>query len=130
MKKISKLLVLAAAAFTVGSSLTGCGNDPKPEPEPIPEVVHVTDVQINLTTLDLHPGNKAQLTATVLPENATNKTVKFTTSAPGVATVSASGEVEAVAPGVAAITCSSEDNPAKFTTTIVTVTELHCCRIN
>lgn len=47
--------------------------------------------------------------AMVLPENATNKNITWTSSDEGVATVSSSGRVLGIAPGVATITATTED---------------------
>ena len=69
----------------------------------------VESVSIDKTSLELTEGDKATLTATVLPDNATNKNVSWSSSDEKVATVSASGEVTAVAPGKAAITVTTED---------------------
>ncbi len=49
------------------------------------------------------------MTATVLPDDAYNKSVTWTSSDPSVATVTAAGAVHAVAPGLAVLTCSASD---------------------
>ncbi|WP_353727694.1 Ig-like domain-containing protein [Lactococcus lactis] len=46
-----------------------------------------TSVTLNKTTLSLVVGANETLTATVLPENADDKTVTFTSSEPTIATV-------------------------------------------
>ena len=53
----------------------------------------VTDIILSETTLDMQPGGTVMLTATVLPEDAENKTMAWESSKTGVATVSASGLV-------------------------------------
>ena len=73
------------------------------------KIYPVESVSLDKTSLELTEGDKATLTATVLPENATNKNVSWSSSDEKVATVSANGEVTAVAPGKAAITVTSED---------------------
>ena len=80
----------------------------------------VESVSLDKTSLELTEGDKATLTATVLPENATNKNASWSSSDEKVATVSATGEVTAVAPGKAAITVTTEDG-AKTTKCEVTV---------
>ena len=57
-------------------------------------------------TLSLEGTNEITLTATVLPENAVDKTVTWTSSAPTVATVD-NGKVTAVALGTATITAKT-----------------------
>ena len=74
--------------------------------------VKVTSVTLDHTSLDLVEGDAAQLTATVAPDNATDKTVTWKSSDTKVATVSASGEVVAVAEGKATITATAGDASA------------------
>ena len=83
--------------------------------------VPVTGVTLSQTELSLTEGGTAQLTATVLPNNATNRNVTWSSNAPGVATVDSSGKVTAVAPGTATITVTTEDGN-KTATCVVTVT--------
>lgn len=83
--------------------------------------VPVTSVTLDKTSLGLTEGETAQLNATVLPENATNRNVIWSSNAPGVATVDSSGNVTAVAPGTATITVTTEDgNKTASCTVIVT----------
>jgi transglutaminase/protease-like cytokinesis protein 3 len=70
--------------------------------------VSVTGVTLNKTTLPLEIDERETLIATVLPENATNKTVIWTTTDPLVATVT-NGLVTAVGKGVAAIIVTTVD---------------------
>jgi phi13 family phage major tail protein len=83
--------------------------------------VAVTSVTLVPDTLSLTVGAVQQLAATVLPANATNKGVLYTTSDATKATVSSSGLVTAVAAGTATITVTTSDG--SFTDTCaVTVT--------
>ena len=68
--------------------------------EPIP----VTSVTLDHTSLRLNPGDTVQLTATVLPANADNKTVTWKSDNESVATVDENGLVTAVAGDGAATT--------------------------
>lgn len=70
--------------------------------------VPVTGVTLNQTALSLDVGSSSTLTATVAPENATNKAVTWTTDNTEVATV-ADGVVTAVAEGTATITATTTD---------------------
>ena len=74
--------------------------------------VKVASVELDKTSLELVEGDAAQLTATVKPDNATDKTVTWKSSDTKVATVSASGEVVAVAEGKATITAAAGDASA------------------
>lgn len=71
--------------------------------------VAVTGITLSETKAELEIGKKLQLTATVAPDNATDKEVVWSTSDASVATVSETGLVEAIAPGTAVITCTSHD---------------------
>ncbi len=82
----------------------------------------VTDVTLDKTTMDLFVGNGGTLTAKVQPDNASNKTVNWTTSNAGVATVDANGKVTAVGAGKAAITATAADGSEKKAVCEVTVT--------
>ncbi len=67
-----------------------------------------TSVSINnCPSNELEPGSSLNLNETVLPANATNKNVTWSTSNPSVATVSSSGNVTAVASGTATITVAT-----------------------
>ncbi|MDE6479925.1 MAG: Ig-like domain-containing protein, partial [Muribaculaceae bacterium] len=68
--------------------------------------VKVTGITLSETELNLTKGKTATLTATIIPDSATDKTVTWTSSDEGVATVSADGEVSAVELGEAVITAT------------------------
>ena len=72
-------------------------------------VVPVTGVTLDKTSTTLAVGGTEQLTATIAPEDASNKTVTWTSSNESVATVSASGLVSALAVGEATITATTDD---------------------
>ena len=82
--------------------------------------VAVTGVSLDKTELTLKSGEKATLTATVTPEDATDKTVTWTTSDAAVVAVD-KGEVLAGKPGKATITVKTNDG-GKTATCKVTVT--------
>jgi len=82
----------------------------KEEPGAItPTNVHVTSVTLNHSTLALAVGGTETLIATVLPANATNKAVTWTSSHSDHATVSETGHVHAVSAGHAIITVTTAD---------------------
>ena len=83
------------------------------------KVIEVTEISISKTELTLTEGETATLTATVMPEDATDKTVTWTSSDESVATVSSEGVVTAVKAGTATITVASENG--KTATCAVTV---------
>ena len=81
----------------------------------------VTSITLSQTSLSLEVGKTQMLTATVLPSNATNKTVIWTSSNTSVATVSTSGRVTANANGTCTITCAATDGSGVKATCQVTV---------
>ncbi|WP_353882812.1 immunoglobulin-like domain-containing protein [Paenibacillus amylolyticus] len=85
--------------------------------------VPVSGISLDKTTLSIVEGQSGQLTATVAPANATKKAVTWSCSDTAVATVSATGQVIAVAPGTARITVTTVDGGLSSSAT-VTVTPL------
>lgn len=69
----------------------------------------VTGVKLSDKEIELIEGQTHNLTATVLPENATNKNVTWTSGVPEVATVSDDGTVVAMAMGASTITVRTVD---------------------
>ncbi|MDE6522521.1 MAG: Ig-like domain-containing protein, partial [Muribaculaceae bacterium] len=82
-------------------------------------IISVESIAISKTEISLTEGDTATLTATIAPENATDKTVSWTSSDEAVATVSADGVVTAVKAGTATITVASSNG--KTATCKVTV---------
>ena len=81
-------------------------------------VVPVTGIKIDQgATAEVEEGNTITLTATVQPENATDKTVTWTSSKPEVATVDG-GVVTGVVPGEVVITAKAGDKTATCTVTV------------
>lgn len=83
--------------------------------------VAVTGVSLNKTALTLRVGGTAQLSASVTPSNATNKSVSWKSSATGKASVSQSGLVTGVAEGTATITVTTSDGGFKATCDVTVV---------
>ena len=94
------LMVLMVAILGVA-----CG-DPKPEE---PKTIAVTGVTLSPASKVLAPGDSVQLTATVAPEDADDKSVVWSSSKESVATVSDEGLVSAVSEGSATITVKTVD---------------------
>ena len=82
----------------------------------------VSGVTLNHTTLNLYIGDTSQLEATIAPENAKEKTVKWFTSDDAVVQISSSGKITAKGKGSATITVTTVDGNYSATC-IVTVTE-------
>ena len=82
-------------------------------------IIPVTSVSItNEATINLRVGNSRQLSARVLPNNATNKNVIWQSSNSSIATVSQSGVVRAVSPGTVTITVRTVDGDYTSTRTV------------
>ena len=82
--------------------------------------IKVTGVKLNKSETSLLVGGNETLTATVLPEDATNQNVTWKSDKPEIATVDANGKVTAVKVGEATITVTTEDG-GKTATCKVTV---------
>ena len=82
------------------------------------DIVAVSGITLNKSTLNLTTGQNETLIATVLPAEADNKTVTWSSDNTSVATVDATGKVTAVADGTATITATASGFSA---TCVVTV---------
>ena len=76
----------------------------------VSEVVAVNGISLNKTSANMHTGDTLALKATISPANATNKSVKWESSAPTVASIDNNGLVTALSDGSATITCTSVSN--------------------
>ncbi|MBL1224771.1 Ig-like domain-containing protein [Enterococcus sp. BWR-S5] len=82
------------------------------------EQVAVTGVEVTASMAEMMIGESQQLTATVKPELASNKTVNWTSSNTEVASVSATGVVTAKKKGSVVITATTEDGGKTAQTTL------------
>lgn len=98
--------------------VSACGGGSE-EPAPSAQKIDVTSVTLSHTSLQMNPGTSQQLTATVTPSNATNKTISWESSSTSVATVSSTGLVNAVADGTATITATADGKSATCEVTVV-----------
>ncbi|UII27898.1 glycoside hydrolase family 9 protein [Fulvivirga maritima] len=92
------------------------------EPGPV-EPVDVTGVTVSPTSAELRLNQSTTLTATVLPANATNKTVSWSTSDNSIATVSSTGVVTGISEGTATITVTTDEGSYAATSEITVVDE-------
>ena len=79
------------------------------EPSEIIEPVAVTGITVSPTSFEIEAGKSASLTANVIPTDAEDKTVEWTSSDESVATVDANGRVRGVSVGTATITATTND---------------------
>ncbi len=100
----------------------GSGNDPLMNA--VMHFLQVTGISLDLSDTNISMGESLQLTATVIPEDALNKTVHWTSSDTAVATVDENGLVTAVALGTAVITATTDDGGYTDTCMITVVIPL------
>ena len=118
MKKIIKsLFVLLTAALLsgctvavdAGGSSTPSENPPSGGEEKTDTTIKVTGVSLDVSSLSLAINDTYQLTTTVYPNNATNKTVSYASNNLMVASVNANGKIIASSVGDARITVTTKD---------------------
>lgn len=87
------------------------------------EGVSVESISISPSEITLTQGEYTQLTATITPENATDKTIKWTSSDEAIVNVNAVGKITAVSGGNATITAKCGN--AEAICEVSVVTKLH-----
>ena len=101
-------LVTAVSAGTATITATADGKSATCTVTVTAATVPVTGVTMNKTSTSLYVGDTETLTATVAPDNATNRAVTWASSNPSVAKVE-NGVVTALACGTAVITATTQD---------------------
>lgn len=81
--------------------------------------VNPTSVSLNYGSYTMNEGSTKQLTATVYPTNASNKTVSWSSNNTQVVSVSSNGKLTAKAPGTATITAKTSNGKTKTCTVTV-----------
>jgi len=84
-------------------------------------IVFANGIYLNISYKSLNVNDSFQLTATVTPDNATNKAVTWKSSNVNVATVDNNGNVRAISPGTATITATTADGSNLSASCYVTV---------
>ncbi|MCH6198943.1 YDG domain-containing protein [Aquiflexum sp. LQ15W] len=113
---------LTAMAYSISRRRGTAGKVSSIQFSIVPTPVSVTGITTTPSTSSLIVGKTLQVTATVLPSNATNKAVVWATSDPAVASVSERGLVTALSPGVTTVTATTLDGNFS-STTLVTVSQ-------
>ena len=109
-KKLLLPLLTLVCALCCAFGLVACGESGSG--------VAVESVTLDKTTLTLEIDGTETLTATVLPENATKKTVTWQSSDPAVASVDNAGKVTAKKAGAATITATADGKKAECAVTV------------
>ena len=75
---------------------------------PVVDVL-VTGIKLDSNSIDSIVGSTVQLSATIIPSNAKNQSIKWSNSNPSVATVDSDGLVTCISPGTTTITVTTID---------------------
>ncbi|MGN1126408.1 MAG: Ig domain-containing protein [Ruminococcus sp.] len=94
---------------------TTTASTPAPSTSVTWDSILVKEITLDKTATVLYTGRTTTLKATLTPDNATNKTVKWSSSNNSVATVTQSGVVKGVRAGVATITARALGGPVLAT---------------
>ena len=85
--------------------------------------VPVKTISLDISDKEITGIGSLQLKSTIEPENATNKTITWTSSDPTVAKVNETGQVKTLKAGTAIVTATSDDHGKLSTTCTVNVNE-------
>lgn len=99
---------------------------PAPTPEPTPAAIVPTSVTLEQDGGILNNGMTWTLHATVLPEDAADKTITWTSADESVATIDDSGVITTHAPGQTTITAASEAGGVSANYTLVVQEVVKC----
>ena len=107
-------------AVAIGSATitASCGNV-KAECKVTVLAIEVEAISLSKTEMSIFIGRASQLTATVSPDNATDKTIVWTSSNSDVATVDEKGNVTGIAIGSAIITASCGEVKAECKVSVI-----------
>ena len=83
--------------------------------------VLASGITLNQSDADMVIGENLQLNATIVPDNATNKSVTWSSTNEAVAVVSESGQVTAVGSGTCQVKATANDGSGKTASCLVTV---------
>ena len=79
-----------------------------------PSIVYVNSIKLNVTNKTMEIGEKLTINCTILPENATNKSITWSTSSSNIASVDEGGLVIAKSSGTAVIKATANDGSNVF----------------
>lgn len=111
------------SALSIGTTTITCTahNGVSAQCEVTVNPVLVSGIALNETDAELTVGEKLQLEATITPENATDKSVTWSSTNEAVAVVDESGLVTAVGSGTCQIKATANDGSGKTASCLVTV---------
>ncbi|MCR5405616.1 MAG: leucine-rich repeat protein [Lachnospiraceae bacterium] len=107
---------VVSKSFEITITEDGDDSDPTPTPTPGPsyDVTSVAGLTLNKTAVSLYPGDALKLSATLMPADAKDKTVIWSSDKPAMASVDANGNVKALK--------ADEDGTGKAIAATVTIT--------
>ena len=82
-------------------------SQPRPTLTPTPIVIPPTGVNLSATLVNLYPGELQQITSEVDPDNASNKTIIWSSDNSNIASVDSNGLIKAVSTGTAIVTATT-----------------------
>lgn len=121
--KVGKKTLKAKCKITVTAPAVTTPTTPTTPSMPQTPQVKVTEVKADKSNLTLNERENAQPAITVLPSNASNKTIQYTSSDENVAVVDEKGVITAIAQGTTVITAAATDGSGKKAEITVTVTK-------
>lgn len=113
IKNIFKLMMMLLGVMAFSIAFVSCGDDDKD--------VLAESISLDKTELSVPMGKTAQLTATILPKNVTDKMVSFSSSNEKIATVDALGKITAIAFGTADIIAKTKVGSKKATCKVMVI---------
>ena len=119
--KALALCLMFATALVAGCSKNSDPKDPTPNPDPTPEPnvkVYPSSIDVD-DTYYVSVGGTTQIYASVLPSNATDKSLRYSSNNPSVATVSASGVITGIKQGSTTMTIMTSNNKSASINVIV-----------
>ena len=114
-------------ALKIGETVITCSSVDNPELTASFRLLvkpYASSVSLSKTAVTLKQGSSLRLTASVKPDNAYNKKVKWKSSDDSVATVDSNGNVKAKMIGTAKITAFAADGSGKSASCSITVTAM------
>lgn len=85
--------------------------------------IKVTGITLSPSSATINVNGTVSVIPTIAPSDATNKSVSYSTSNAGIATVTSGGIIRGVKAGSAVITCTANDGSGVSATCEITVTE-------